>query len=366
MQNLQLEALLAPVVGDKPSGRDLESTLELYALENAAKEPEEAGIKGVETADTRNWSAIAKQATSLLGQSKDLRAAVLLARALLHTKGVAGYCEAIGFIRALLERYWADAYPSLEEDGQDADMRLNAVRELWNARMLSQLRSTTLLTSRELGAITVNDVLAATSAPGARATTTAPPLQHVTRALSTQAPAELVALSSAIHQAGDDLRWVASFVAEKVGGHFPLNPTPLAAPLGERPTGILDGLGKVLSEYAVIPAAAAATESTTGELTPPKHEVTDEVQTMTVVSLATTRTSPAMQLVGEAQTRDDALQLLEQVCKYYARHEPSSPVPLLLERAKRIATMSFLDLVRDLADKGLPQVEALVGKETKA
>jgi type VI secretion system protein ImpA len=70
-----------------------------------------------------------------------------------------------------------------------------------------------------------------------------------------------------------------------------------------------------------------------------------------------------MQLVGEARTREDVLKLLDQVCAYYAKHEPSSPVPLLVERAKRLASMSFLDIVRDLADKGLPQVEAWIGKE---
>jgi hypothetical protein len=37
-----------------------------------------------------------------------------------------------------------------------------------------------------------------------------------------------------------------------------------------------------------------------------------------------------------------------------------------MQRAKRLATMNFIEIMRDLADKGLPQVEAVTGKENKA
>jgi type VI secretion system protein ImpA len=53
--------------------------------------------------------------------------------------------------------------------------------------------------------------------------------------------------------------------------------------------------------------------------------------------------------------------LLDRICAYYARVEPSSPVPLLLQRAKRVAMMDFLEIVRDLADQGLPQVGLVAG-----
>ena len=37
-----------------------------------------------------------------------------------------------------------------------------------------------------------------------------------------------------------------------------------------------------------------------------------------------------------------------QDCAYYTRHEPSSPIPLFMERCKRLVTMSFIDIVREL------------------
>jgi type VI secretion system protein ImpA len=64
---------------------------------------------------------------------------------------------------------------------------------------------------------------------------------------------------------------------------------------------------------------------------------------------------------GEIRTREDVIRALDRICEYYERHEPSSPVPMLLRRAKRLATMSFLDILRELAPDGVAQAEALGG-----
>ena len=57
--------------------------------------------------------------------------------------------------------------------------------------------------------------------------------------------------------------------------------------------------------------------------------------------------------------------MLDRICDYYSHHEPSSPVPLLLKRARRLATGSFVDILRDLAPDVLPQIERICGIEDK-
>jgi type VI secretion system protein ImpA len=69
----------------------------------------------------------------------------------------------------------------------------------------------------------------------------------------------------------------------------------------------------------------------------------------------------SMPVSDEVNSRDDVIRLLDKICDYYSEHEPSSPVPLLLNRAKRVAKMSFLELLRELAPSGLDQAEALGG-----
>jgi len=66
---------------------------------------------------------------------------------------------------------------------------------------------------------------------------------------------------------------------------------------------------------------------------------------------------------GAIRTRDDVVKTLDKLCEYFDRNEPSSPVPILLRRAKRLINKSFLDIVRDMASNGVSQVEVLRGSE---
>jgi type VI secretion system protein ImpA len=68
--------------------------------------------------------------------------------------------------------------------------------------------------------------------------------------------------------------------------------------------------------------------------------------------------------VGELSTRQDVVQQLERICEYYDRHEPSSPIPLLLRRAKRLVSQNFLTIIRDLTPSGLMEAEAIGGVDT--
>jgi type VI secretion system protein ImpA len=65
---------------------------------------------------------------------------------------------------------------------------------------------------------------------------------------------------------------------------------------------------------------------------------------------------------GELRSREDVVRALDGICAYYARNEPSSPVPLLLERCKRLVTMSFLDIVKDMLPDGLSTIQTIAGK----
>jgi type VI secretion system protein ImpA len=48
-----------------------------------------------------------------------------------------------------------------------------------------------------------------------------------------------------------------------------------------------------------------------------------------------------------AATRQQALALLDQVAAYYRAAEPTSPVPVLIERARSLAGRDFMSLLKD-------------------
>lgn len=66
---------------------------------------------------------------------------------------------------------------------------------------------------------------------------------------------------------------------------------------------------------------------------------------------------------GALNSREDVVRALDAICDYYRRHEPSSPIPLLMQRAKRLATMDFMAIIRDLAPGAVQQVEEIRGPE---
>ena len=70
-------------------------------------------------------------------------------------------------------------------------------------------------------------------------------------------------------------------------------------------------------------------------------------------------------LTGTVSCRQDVVRLLDSICEYYQRHEPSSPLPLLLARCKRLVSASFLDIVRDVAPGAVSQVDILRGKDSQ-
>ena len=71
----------------------------------------------------------------------------------------------------------------------------------------------------------------------------------------------------------------------------------------------------------------------------------------------------ALSLEGEIRSRKDVLTLLQKICLYYDRIEPSSPVPLMLKRAARLAEMDFMQIIEDLSPDAIAQVRIITGEK---
>jgi type VI secretion system protein ImpA len=69
----------------------------------------------------------------------------------------------------------------------------------------------------------------------------------------------------------------------------------------------------------------------------------------------------AARATGEIRSREDVVAALDRICQYYNRYEPSSPLPLLLARAKRLASKNFLEIVKDLTPDAVAQIQNLSG-----
>jgi type VI secretion system protein ImpA len=52
---------------------------------------------------------------------------------------------------------------------------------------------------------------------------------------------------------------------------------------------------------------------------------------------------------GVINSRGDAIRALDAVADYFRRNEPSSPIPLFVDRAKRLVAKDFLEVLADIA-----------------
>ena len=340
----ELAKLLEPLSESAEAGPDLDGTLELSAFEMTVREPETAPIAGVDWQDERDWRAIAHDAVELLGTSKDLRIAVQLARARLHTDGLLGFCHVLCFISDATTRYWTSVHPRLDAESGEPTARVNALEELASQPILNQLRRTRLAVAPGLGPVAIKEAIAGVT----NASQDVP--AHVKAALDALG-ADAVALHLAhLRATRGALARLSAFVLERSQTQVRLK--PLLAAQDDRP-GIFDALETLF---------AAALERSTAR----PEAAGDAANART--SFAGNGAAPASPhpRPGAIASRDDVVATLDRVCAYYSASEPSSPVPLLLRRAQRLVPLDFLSLVQDLARDGLGDLVKIAGIEWAA
>jgi type VI secretion system protein ImpA len=66
-------------------------------------------------------------------------------------------------------------------------------------------------------------------------------------------------------------------------------------------------------------------------------------------------------LPDKLSSREEVVQCLDLVVDFYDRFEPSSPIPHLARRIRRMVPMDFVELMEDLAPTGLKEFRALAG-----
>lgn len=347
MNAIDVAALLQPVPGDDPCGENLEYDAAFGELERAAQgKPEQQYGDTVIPAEEPDWSAVKKQAEALLGRSKDLRAAVYLARALVRTDGLAGLAEGLALVQGLLERYWEGLHPRLDpEDDNDPTLRVNCLASLRDPEAtLRAVREAPLVASPALGRYSLRDVQAATGllalAPGAAP----PPDPGVVEAAFRGC--ELGALQETarvLERCIEGVTGIETLVTGRVGAAQAPDLGDLRELLRSGARVVDEALGKRGASGGAAAGAGSAAEGA------PAGAAAQPVA------------APAAS--GQIASREEVVRVLDRVCEYFARVEPSSPVPLLLRRAQRLVSKSFLEIVRDLAPDGVAQVEAIRGPE---
>jgi len=346
MAALDLERLLEPVSDDAPSGESVEydeQFLELDKLSRGVAQEQDAAGNVVREGEGPDWPEVERITLELSEKSKDLRVALFLTRARLSTTGLPGLQDGLELIAGYLEKYWPSLHPALDpDDNDDPSARLNTLASLCHADgVLRNLRTAPLTQSRQFGRISYRDYAIAhgTMAAPAGQTEGLPDASRIEAAFADTDLAVLKAARESSEAALAAVERIDEALSEAIGAGQGIDFDPLRRLIREI-EGVLDPqLAKREGDEAEEGAAAD------GHGEPGARPAA----------------SGGGGASGAIRGRNDVVAMLDRICRYYADHEPSSPVPMILERTKRLVTMSFMDILKDLTPGGVQEFGVIAG-----
>jgi type VI secretion system protein ImpA len=331
-----VDQLIAPISDESPSGDNLEYEPEFGELEREAlgKAEQQMGDEVVE-AEPPDWRSVAKQAEELFGRSKDLRLAVLLTRSGLNVHGPQGLADGVAIIRGLLESQWDTVHPQLdEEDNDDPTFRVNSVMQISDqGGMLHDLLLMPIVSSKAVGRFGLRDIRVANGELQPLSDEGQIPDSALIHAAFMDCDLdELQADAAAIDAVIEDLGKCEAVFAEKIGA-------------ANSPD--IDGLVKEAKEIKKAYAEALVSRGIGVEVAEGEAGVAGGG-------------APA-RISGEVNSREDVTLLLGKICTFYERNEPSSPIPILLQRVKRLVPMDYMEIMTELTPEAVNAVKALAG-----
>jgi type VI secretion system protein ImpA len=332
------KALLEPISAEQPCGQNLDEAPVLPGTQTAVlseldglrlfgqarspeapPDPEESERESAKVRPPIEWDRIRNAALEGLKASKDLRLLAYLGTALLRTDGLASFGRTITIASQWLETYWPQVYPLLDEG--DAMARRNALNCFADPMaVVDRVWRLPLVTSRQHGRFSLRDIDIASGAVSPGAAEARPDERAIQEAFQEIPTEELIALEQSVVATVAALNSMDSRLRGEGGPDVAPDFGPLATQLAK-----LNRLYKeqLASRADAVPGGA------------------DEAG-------AAGRGVPAGFAGGAIRSRQDAIKALDSVAEFFRRNEPSSPIPLFVERAKRLVSKDFLEVLADI------------------
>lgn len=322
----ELAWLAEPVAADDPCGARLDGSPQLVELDAQR-------VFGLLTAPSvePDWRTIQSRSISALQKSRDFRALAHLVAAQLHIGALADTLPLFGLINTWLTRYWDEVHPRLDDDALERRNVLNCFAD--RVAIVDVLRRLPLVSHPQLGVFSLRDIEIATGQqPNPDPDREPRSAQEVEAALETSERTSVRQLRNAASEAHAALLAAQEIMRTRAGD--------AAIPQFDALVAILGRIQRVLNVRT-------------------DEEVADDGQTPSPAGDETAPMAPGN--TGNIRSRHDAVRALDAVADYFRRHEPSSPVSLMVERARRMVAMDFLAVLAELAPDALEQARRATG-----
>lgn len=346
---IDVESYLTEIAPDNVCGEDLEYDAEFIAFEQEiqGKEEQTMGDSVIE-AEPPNWREVIKQAEKLLTRTRDMRVFVNYLRALAETQGFLGLADGMHLLKCVTEKYWEGIHPQLDpDDDNDPTERINILMALCDFEtFLTPLHNIPIVESKALGKFNYRDIQIANGSINIAESDDGgelPTVSAIDGAFQECEAENLKATADAVSGALKNLDQFELFITEQVGVNDAPSFSELRILLKEINTILA---GKLESRGLNQSTEEEGGNEAVGDAGGEQADVTKPVKTAGPPGI---------------NNNQDVIKALNLICDYYRKNEPSSPIPLLLERVIRLVGKDFMEVLQDMAPNGVEQVEFLRG-----
>lgn len=382
---IDLALWLNPLNGENPSGEDLRNDPAFHELERLTEPPlkvvHDGNNKPTSQSTPVDWTAVLDKAEELRSRGRDMRLLVIVARALANEEGLAGLAQGLTLIASTFDQYWETMHPALRPNATPRDAalrRINALLDVQNSQggLLADLRETIFFSPRQVGPISGRDLEQGALDERVMLQEAASGLGASEKAALASAHNQLLnrvrsGCAAQIDQAGEAMT---SLLADARAAIAALDDVDTA--LNKR----IEGNGPTIPELrrflqrllttlernsAAGTAANGAAKSSPQPAEPaapfPNGHGGERMGGAEAMASAASYAESGAGLPDRITSRDDVVKCLDLVVAFYDRTEPSSPIPHLARRVRRMVHMDFVELMEDLAPSGLKEFRLLAG-----
>jgi type VI secretion system protein ImpA len=364
--SFDLEKLTAEITPENPCGEDISYDADFMELERIALGTAETQIGDfIQEGEGADWKSVYRLSMTLMERSRDLRVILYLTAAMLRLKGLKGFRDGLSLLLNTIENFWEYVHPQLDpDDDNDPLERMNIIGSLSPAESLMSsedpmkfipgLMEAPLCTPEDsrLPKPCMRHILVASGELSVSEEETArlPAMNLIDAAFDQTDIEALQASNQLLKDSIDTIRSLDNQLTDLVGAN--------SAPNFDRIEQLLLQMQSKTGSHMERRGYSAGDGPSTEE------DAESDGQNADDGTAAPTAAGPLGQaLSGQIGTDQEALKAMDMILTYYEQNEPSSPVPLLVKRAKRLVGKSFVDIIRDISPDAMSQVQAVSGEE---
>ncbi|WP_337030509.1 type VI secretion system protein TssA [Pantoea agglomerans] len=328
---MNIDNFLKPLSDDNPCGDNLEYDTSFLTLEEEIKGKSEQQFGDtIIPAIEPDWVRVEKLSQEIFSRTKDLRVAIYLTMSWTNLKGFTGYLNGLQLITKLLEQYWDNIHPKIEDD-EDILMRNNIISSLGDGFSLFQYVKRIKIVSSYTESLDFKDVCAVLDGSSNRNHDYFRSKESVRTALIEQCEN----IKDEINLILECLKKINSIISEKIG------------------EGALPEISQLSRMLAILNDAFLSGNGT--------HASNNKESTIDSTDVYTEK-KRGIENNTTLSTKDDVKNHLKQIINYFENHEPSHPASLMIERILFIIDMDFISIISELMPDETEKVKAIFGK----